>query len=152
MTTNPKDLIGSLKVPLHLLPATAEVQGAMAMNDGAKKYGPYNWRESAVQASIYVAAARRHLMAWFDASQETAADSGVHHLGHVIACCAIILDAQLNGVLVDDRPKPGNIVELLDQMSAHLKTLAAVSTPLPPRRAQLCVGTTTTAESERDKI
>jgi hypothetical protein len=28
----------------------------------------------------------------------------VHHLGHAIACLAILLDAQEAGMLVDDRP------------------------------------------------
>lgn len=77
--------------------------GAMAMMDGAEKYGPYNWRENDVVAHIYIDAAMRHLMAWFE-GQETATDSGVHHLGHAIACCAILLDAQANNNLIDDRP------------------------------------------------
>jgi hypothetical protein len=75
----------------------------MAMMDGAKKYGPYNWRAKKVVASIYIDAAMRHLATWFE-GQETASDSKVHHLGHAIACCAILLDAQATGNLVDDRP------------------------------------------------
>lgn len=100
---NPKDLVGSTKVSITKFPVIGTIQGAMAMGDGAAKYGPYNWRDNKVIASIYVDAAMRHLFTWFE-GQETASDSKVHHLGHAIACCAILLDAQATGNLVDDRP------------------------------------------------
>ena len=81
------------------------------MMDGARKYGPYNWRDNAVLARVYIAAAKRHIEYW-EAGQEDAEDSGVHHLGHVIACCAILADAQVTGNLIDDRFKsPALIVE-----------------------------------------
>jgi dATP/dGTP diphosphohydrolase len=101
---NPKDKIGSTKVSLTKLPAIATAWGAMAMMDGASKYGPYNFRDIPVQASIYVDAARRHLDLWFE-GQEYASDSQVHHLGHALACCAILLDCQAQQTLIDDRPK-----------------------------------------------
>lgn len=113
ITTNPKDLVGSTKVSISKLPVIAVVQGAMAMMDGAGKYGPYNWRDKEVVASIYVDAALRHLYCWFE-GQEDASDSKVHHLGHAIACCAILLDAQATGNLVDDRPllyQDGEVIE-----------------------------------------
>src|ERR1700680_3709633 len=100
---NPKDLIGAKKVSLTKFPAIGLLHGAHAMMDGAAKYGPYNWREKSVQAHIYVDAAKRHMDAWFE-GEETASDSGVHHLGHALACCAILLDAQANDGLIDDRP------------------------------------------------
>jgi Domain of unknown function (DUF5664) len=102
-TTNPKDLLGVKKVSLTKLPAVAALHAAHALMDGAVKYGPYNWRDKAVQADIYIDACLRHVNAWFD-GEETAADSGVHHLGHAMACLAIILDAQEAGKLVDNRP------------------------------------------------
>jgi hypothetical protein len=77
-----------------------------AMADGRRKYGHMNWREKNVSSTIYYDAAMRHLMAWLD-GQNTAEDSGVHHLGHVMACCAIILDAEAHRNLNDDRPIPG---------------------------------------------
>jgi len=101
--TNPKDLLGVKKVSITKLPAVAIAWAAMAMMDGAKKYGPYNWREKKVRASIYIDAAFRHLTEWFE-GQERAEDSNIHHLGHAMACCAILLDAQANGCLEDDRP------------------------------------------------
>lgn len=126
---NPKDLIGITKVSITKLPPIATVYGAMAMMDGAVKYGPYNWRQNKVIASIYVDAAYRHLMAWFE-GQENASDSSVHHLGHVIACAGILLDAQATGNLVDDRPTvpsiPGHegnwFTDLLEKLSAIIKS------------------------------
>jgi hypothetical protein len=103
---NPKAAMGALKVPLHLSPPSARHFIALAFEDGAKKYGPYNWRESGVSASTYVAAAGRHIDAWFD-GEEVSADARVHHLAHAMACCAILLDAMTVGKLIDDRPPPG---------------------------------------------
>lgn len=119
--SNPKDLIGAKKVSLSKLPSAGIVHGAHAMMDGAAKYGPYNWREKKVQASIYVDAAMRHLLAWFD-GEETAEDSGVHHLGHAIACAAILLDAQEGGHLIDDRPLNGKTAEILKRLNEKVKS------------------------------
>ena len=115
---NPKDILGVKKVSLTKLPFVAVLHGAHAMMNGASKYGAYNWRAKDVKASIYVDAAIRHLGDWFE-GQETASDSGVHHLGHAIACCAILLDAQENGNLIDDRPICDN-PDLFDQVLARL--------------------------------
>lgn len=112
---NPKDLIGVKKAPLHLVPPAAIIHEAMAMKNGAAKYGPYNWRAKNVIASIYVAAAQRHIMAWFD-GEEVAGDSGVHHLGHARACLGIILDAQETDSLHDDRPLPGAAARLIAEL------------------------------------
>lgn len=100
---NPKDALGMKKVSFTKFPPAALAHGAHAMMNGASKYGPYNWRGNAVVASIYLDACMRHLNAWFD-GEETAEDSGVHHLGHAMACMGIILDAQETGNLIDDRP------------------------------------------------
>lgn len=101
---NPKDIQGRKKAPLHLIPAVAQVHLSRAFNDGVQKYGQANWREKGVNASVYVAAAQRHLALWYDGGEELAEDSKVHHLGHAMACLAIILDAQQCGKLNDDRP------------------------------------------------
>lgn len=103
-TTNPKDLLGVKKVGLDKLPPVASAHFSDAMMDGGEKYGPYNWRDKKVRASIYYAAAMRHLSQWWD-GEETAEDSGVHHLGHAGACAAILLDAQEHDCLLDDRPR-----------------------------------------------
>ena len=125
VSTNPKDLLGEKKISITKLPPVAILHGSAAMVNGADKYGPYNWRENDVVSHIYIDAAMRHLMEWWE-GEETASDSGVNHLGHAIACCAILLDAQANGNLIDDIPinkkKPiGWFSELLDNISASIK-------------------------------
>jgi hypothetical protein len=121
---NPKDLIGSTKVDLDLIPGPAEVACALAMTDGALKYDPYNWRASGkpVQARTYTSAARRHLKKWFD-GEEYDQDSGVHHLGHAMACCAILIDAQACGQLADNRPPKGTTATALKAGEAIVKAL-----------------------------
>jgi hypothetical protein len=121
LTPNPKDLFGSVKVSFTKLPAIAIAHGAHAMMDGANKYGAYNWRDKKVIASIYVDAAVRHLLDWFE-GQEQAVDSEVHHIGHAIACCAILLDAQETGNLIDDRPNGnGHLDYVLTRLSGIIK-------------------------------
>jgi len=121
MTSNPKDLFGAVKVSLSKLPAIAVAHGAHAVMDGAQKYGPYNWRDKAVIASIYVDAAKRHIDDWFE-GQRAAKDSEVHHLGHAIACCAIILDAEAMGTLIDDRPAGNGVLDrVYDELGAIIK-------------------------------
>ncbi len=118
---NPKDRLGVLKVSLTKLPAVASVHAAHAMMDGAEKYGPYNWRKNKVFASIYVDAALRHLEAWYE-GEENAPDSEAHHLGHAIACCGILLDAQETGNLVDDRPDgKGVLTRVLDRLGEIIR-------------------------------
>ena len=47
--TNPKDAVGSDKLPLHLWPTTATVVGALGLLDGALKYGRSNFRAVGVR-------------------------------------------------------------------------------------------------------
>lgn len=117
-STNPKDLLGIKKVPISLVPTAGVIHAAMAMKDGARKYGPYNWREHPVQAMVYIDATMRHLMAYID-GEDYADDSKAHHLGHAIACCAIMLDAMETGNLVDNRPLPGATPELLEKLKEN---------------------------------
>lgn len=101
---NPKDLIGQKKVPMGQVPPIAIAHEAAAMLDGTLKYGYRNYREKKVRATVYIDACLRHLYAWLD-GQERAEDSGIHHLGHARACLGILLDAQANNSLLDDRVK-----------------------------------------------
>lgn len=115
--TNPKDLIGSDKIPLHLWPMTATALGSMALLDGACKYGRSNFRAVGVRASIYYDAAMRHMSRWFE-GEDVDPDSGVHHLGHVLACIAILVDAKACGKLNDDRMVQGGYLEQLEELTA----------------------------------
>ena len=103
---NPKTVQGSKKPAMSCVPPVALLHLSHAMKDGEQKYGRMNWREHRVSSSVYYDAAMRHLMAWFD-GETHASDSGVHHLAHVMACCAILLDGESMGVLNDDRSLSG---------------------------------------------
>jgi hypothetical protein len=103
---NPKTAIGATKVPLHLVPPSATHYLALALADGAAKYGPYNWRDAPISLSVYVSAAKRHIDALWD-GEDFASDSGIHHAAHAMACMALILDARTIGRLNDDRPTKG---------------------------------------------
>ena len=112
--TNPKDLLGTKKPNISLVPMSSIIYQALAMEDGAKKYGPYNWRQNKVIASIYVDAAMRHLAQWFD-GEELASDSQKPHLAHAMACIGIIIDALETGNLVDNRPLPGAASKVIER-------------------------------------
>lgn len=118
--SNPKDAIGLTKVSVTKVPFVALLHAAHAMMNGADKYGSYNFRETKVQASIYIDACLRHVAAWFN-REERAEDSGVHHLGHAMACLAILLDSQAEGNLIDDRPSGGiGTIKALTEINAAI--------------------------------
>jgi hypothetical protein len=122
---NPKDSIGSLKLPLHLWPQTATLHGCLALLDGALKYGRLNWRATEVRASVYYDACRRHLAEWLE-GQNKDAKSGLHPLAHALACIAIILDAEAAGTLVDDRNYLGGYRELVETLTPEVARLQAL--------------------------
>jgi hypothetical protein len=122
-TVNPKDLLGSKKVPLGQVCPVAMAHESCAMLDGDLKYGFRNWRQKNVVARIYIDAALRHLQSWAE-GEEVAEDSGVHHLGHARACLGILLDAQENGNLIDDRA-PGVFSKVSARLSGWVKERVA---------------------------
>lgn len=122
--SNPKDLIGSDKLPLHLWPETASIYGAAALLDGALKYGRSNWRAVGVRASIYYDALRRHTIKWFE-GEDVDPDSGLPHLAHALACLAILIDAREAGMLTDDRQIPGGTVGALTRLTPEVARLKA---------------------------
>ncbi len=115
--TNPKDRIGDTKPPLRLVPPPALVKIAMVMGLGAKKYGPYNWREKKVRYTVYLEAALRHIYSALD-GEEIDPESGQPHTAHAAACMAILLDAQATGNLIDDRPPAGCAAKLIAELTA----------------------------------
>lgn len=132
--TNPKDAIGSTKPGLATVPSTALMALGAAHYDGARKYGAFNWRTAGVRASIYREAIDRHLLAWWE-GENTAPDSLVHHLAHVMACCAILIDATSCDKLNDDRPTPSKDgwMEPYRSLREHLtSTVAPANQPLNP--------------------
>lgn len=101
---NPKDEAGAKKPGVSTFPMKVLFEAAAATKHGADKYGPFNWRDTPVQATAYFDAALRHLTAWFE-GEDLDPDSGLPHLAHVIAGIAVFRDAQLHGSWIDDRPK-----------------------------------------------
>jgi hypothetical protein len=120
--TNPKDALGSDKLPLHLWPATATILGSLGLLDGACKYGRSNFRAIGVRASIYVDAAKRHIDAWME-GEDTDPDSSVHHLGHALASLAIIVEAIAKKNLTDDRNYPTDYREWVNQYTPLVKQI-----------------------------
>jgi hypothetical protein len=120
--TNPKDAIGSRKVPLHVWPNTATIYGVMGMLSGALQYGRSNYRAIGVRSSIYYDAARRHIDAWFE-GVDVDPDSGLHPLAHALACLAIIVDAIEAGKLRDDRMIRGGYQECLARLTPEVERL-----------------------------
>lgn len=113
---NPKQAYGDRKVPLHLVPASAQVAIAMGLKEGARKYGAFNWRETDVETMTYVGAAMRHLTAWID-GENIDPDSGNPHLFHAMASLAILVDAVANDKCIDNRPPMGAAAELLERFT-----------------------------------
>lgn len=122
---NPKSALGVLKPGFHAIPPVSLLEMAAAfggglmsippvallhlgaaMEDGRRKYNLFNWRGNSVAGSVYLNAALRHAFAFRD-GEDYASDSKVHHLGHTLACCAIVLDACATGNLIDDRGPKG---------------------------------------------
>lgn len=130
--TNPKDAIGSTKLPTHLAPDTIKIYAALAFCEGALKYGTHNWRASGVRASIYRAALDRHIAKWWN-GEDVDPKTGVPHLASAIACIGIIADAQLLGKLTDDRPPSSpELLKMIDDAAATvagLKKLFENETP-----------------------
>lgn len=90
------------KPPLEYLVRSMHPLDAAVHKHGADKYGIRNWRKDPIRASTYIAAIQRHLDAWA-AGEDLDPDSGLPHLSHVRACCAVALDAKMHDTLTDDR-------------------------------------------------
>lgn len=101
---NPKTAFGEAKPKLSDTPTIGIQLMGQVHSNGASKYGRFNWREHQVSSTVYYDAALRHLMAWFD-GETIDPESGISHLAHVMACCNILLDAEKNGKLNDNRDK-----------------------------------------------
>jgi len=112
---NPKDIAGSNKVPMQLIPFGAMVGVLKAFAEGARKYGAFNWRDKPISRSIYYAAAIRHIAACLDGEDidPESGDAKVHHIDAAIAGLLIERDALANGVNIDDRHKAGVTGDLI---------------------------------------
>ncbi|ARV77536.1 5' nucleotidase [Sinorhizobium phage phiM5] len=101
--TNPKDAVGVRKVPLHVVPARVTAEVGLALLEGARKYGSYNWRAAGVRASVYFDATRRHMDDWWE-GVDIDPDSGLSHVTKAIASLTVLRDSMMHGNWQDDRP------------------------------------------------
>lgn len=101
--TNPKDALGIKRVPFSTIPMVPVAEVGLAMLEGALKYGRHNYRVSGVRGSVYFDAAMRHLTRWWE-GEDIDPDSGLHHVTKAMASLMVLRDAQLNGMVIDDRP------------------------------------------------
>ena len=130
---NPKDAIGSRKLPFSVVPTTVIAQMALGMGEGDWKYGGHNYRAAKVRASIYYEACLGHLMSWFE-GEDIDPESQILHLTKMLTSGAVILDAILNDSWIDDRPiraKPGTFGRAAELNKQYQDMIAA----LGPRRA-----------------
>lgn len=115
MSTNPKDKLAAKKVSPGLVSPFSIVETALAMQDGARKYGPYNWRENPISMTVYLNATFRHLLLLM-AGQDQTSDTNVPHRGAISANMAIIGDAEAAGVLIDDRHKNAEVIKKIEEL------------------------------------
>ena len=100
---DPKGEAGAKKDPMQCIPLNALAPIAHVMKLGSIKYGPSNWLNSdGVGLLTYKGAVLRHLAA-IDRGEDIDPESGQSHWAHIAASCMIILDAEANGQLIDDR-------------------------------------------------
>jgi len=120
--SNPKDAIGDTKVPLWLCSPIAKAHWALGQFAGMLKYGAWNWRAAGVRKSVYLSAMERHLDAFKSGETHDPVD-GTHHLGNIMACAAILLDAAAAGKINDDRPPVVGIRAAYDEVQAQMAVL-----------------------------
>ena len=89
------------KADLSLNPLIALEQMARAFMLGEVKYGRYNYT-AGMDASRLVGAALRHVHQWND-GEDLDPESKASHLGHALACIAMLLHQQQLGTLKDNR-------------------------------------------------
>ena len=142
--TNPKDIVATTKLPLHLVPMITQAYLAIGHFNGLGKYGRDNWRASGVLASIYTSAAKRHIDSWFE-GEELDPDDKVPHLMGAITSLSILIDAQHTGVLNDDRKYrgagiPAQVRGLAEAHIARLALTGAQRWPMDLRLSAFPVG------------
>jgi len=134
-STNPKDAIGSVKLPLHLWPAEATAVGCLGMLEGACKYGRNNYvAGDGVIASIYADAAIRHIQAYMS-GEDLDPETGKPHMAGALATLAILVKAEAHGKLTDDRdydPK-GSYRKLVDRLTPHVARIKSLFVDKSPR-------------------
>jgi hypothetical protein len=120
---NPKDQVGTGKLPLSNIPPIATAYMSLGFLEGKLKYGAWNWRMTPVRASVYLDAHKRH-MDKFMSGEYCDPITKVPHLGSAMCCLAIIADADKQGTLIDDRaPAAPDSVTAIDSLAINVQHL-----------------------------
>jgi hypothetical protein len=129
---NPKQGQGQKKVPFSTVPATVIAELAVAMHEGARKYGRHNFRRAGeILASVYYDANRRHMDAWWE-GEDLDPDSKLSHITKAIASLTVLRDAMIQGRFKDDRP-PKAPPTWLDSLNAAVREInSRIPDPVPP--------------------
>lgn len=130
--SNPKDAIGSHKVPFGTVPQQVVAEVGLALLEGAVKYGRHNYRAIGVRSSVYFDATHRHLGAWWE-GQDIDPKSGLHHITKAIASLVVLRDAMIQGKCDDDRPPSAADPDWVEKLNAEAaRILSEHPNPLPP--------------------
>ncbi|KKN64878.1 hypothetical protein LCGC14_0487120 [marine sediment metagenome] len=100
---NPKEIAGSVKNPHCCVSLAVMAEVGIAMMEGARKYGRYNYRDTVITASIYYDAVRRHIDLWWE-GEDIDPESGIHHITKAIAGLTVLRDGLIQNKVDDDRP------------------------------------------------
>ena len=76
------------KLPIWLVPNALVHGAARALQHGAVRYAPNNWRKGMDYSEVY-SALQRHLLAWNE-DEDIDPDSGLNHLDHAAACLGFL--------------------------------------------------------------
>jgi hypothetical protein len=131
--TNPKDAVGSRKLPWHIIPWRVMPGVVLAFFGGALKYRAFNYRIAGVRATVYADGILRHLTRFMEGEDYDPDVKGykhedpskgvlIHHLDELIAGAMVLRDSILAGNWTDDRApavKPGWIDEA-NEMAARI--------------------------------
>ena len=121
--TNPKDGIGITKTPLHLVSGVITAYASIAHYLGNVKYGAWNYLSGGARASVYFAAALRHLYRWWS-GEEFDPEDGTPHLANALACINILIETKYRGKMTDDRPPATDLQPIyneIEKMMANIK-------------------------------
>lgn len=158
-TNNPKELEGMKKAARCHIPATSLAALHAAHNNGAAKYGHFNWRKEGVDVQTYLSACERHIEAFkaalsamqepFEAGEaflytgedlvnmgfdeiDPATGIQVPHLGGAVASLSILHDALVQGMLTDNYSTP----EVLDKVGGKPSNAASQQSVVNEEKAE----------------
>ncbi len=117
---NPKIQAGSKKVSLSVIPPQVLAELALAMMEGARKYGPYNWRKGGTVASTYYDAAMRHMISYWE-GDDYDPEAGCLHLVKAIASLVVLVDSILQENVLDNRPAPAKYESWLSDANKRVE-------------------------------